>query len=184
MVEESRGSRMKKTILLLVILITISCAANRQIKPSIPVWFNAQEDGFIISCAEAQNPEEHMAKLAANNIAFQTYPIKINKYLNNYIAENCIAPGDEAIQAELDKVFKHFTNYLMNIANVKIEMGETYIIPIKGKVRYFVQLKIEQKYLHGEFVEFLETSDLYMNLKLRAVLKKCFKDDSQLLFDN
>ena len=164
-------------LLLLVILITVSCAVNKQIASAIPVWYNAPEEGYVISCAEAQNPEEHMAKLAANNIAFQTYPIKINKYLNKYVAENCITPGDEAIQAELDEVFKHFTNYLMNIADVKIEMGETYIIPIKGKVRYFVQLKIEQKYLHGEFVEFLETSDLYMNLKLRAVLKKCFKDE-------
>ena len=164
-------------LLLLVILITVSCMVNKQVTPVIPVWYNAPEEGYVISCAEAQNPEEHMAKLAANNIAFQTYPIKINKYLNNYVAENCITPGDEVIQMELDKVFKHFTNYLMNIADVQIEIGETYIIPIKGKVKYFVQLKIEQKYLHGEFVEFLETSDLYMNLKLRAVLKKCFKDE-------
>ena len=168
---------MKKPILLFIILITISCAANKQVTPAIPVWYNAPEEGYVISCAEAQNPEEHMAKLAANNIAFQTYPIKINKYLNSYVAENCITSGDEKIQAELDEVFKHFTNYLMNIADVQIELGETYIIPIKGKVKYFVQLKIEQKYLHGKFVEFLETSDLYMNLKLRAVLKKCFKDE-------
>ncbi len=169
---------MKKTILLLVILITISCAANKQADHTIPVWWNIQKEGYIISCAEAQNPEEHMAKLAANNIAFQTYPIKINKYLNNYVAENCITPGDDVIQAELDKIFKHFTNYLINIAEVQIEMGETSTIPVKGsQVKYFVQLKIEQKYLHGEFVEFLETSDLYINLKLRAVLKKCFEDE-------
>ena len=65
----------------------------------------------------------------------------------------------------------------MNIADVQIEMGETYTIPVKGsQVKYFVQLKIEQKYLYGEFVEFLETSDLYMNLKLRNILKMCFKD--------
>ena len=169
---------MNKLLIFLTILITISCTVNKQVKPAIPVWWNAPEDGFIVSCAEAQNPEEHMAKLAANNIAFQTYPIKINKYLNNYVAENCIAPGDEDIQAELDKVFKHFTNYLMNVADVQMEMGETHTIPVKGsQVKYYVQFKIEQKYLHGEFVEFLETSDLYMSLKLRAVLKKCFKDE-------
>jgi len=167
---------MKKVILLLITLITISCSINKQDKPAIPLWFNAQEDGYIISCAEAENFEEYLAKLAAKNIAFQTYPVKINKYLNNYVAENCIAPGDEVIQAELDKIFTHFTNYLMNIAEVQIVMGETYTVIIKGKLKCFVQLKIEQKYLHGEFVEFLETSDLYMNLKLRNVLKKCFKD--------
>ncbi|MEA2096860.1 MAG: hypothetical protein U9P73_09250 [Candidatus Cloacimonadota bacterium] len=169
---------MKKIILLLIILITISCTVNKQVKPAIPVWWKVQEEGYVISCAEAENPEEHMAKLAANNIAFQTYPIKVNKYLNNYVAENCITPGDDMIQAELDKVFKHFTNYLMNIADVQIEMGEQSTIQTKGgMIKCFVQLKIEQKYLHGEFVEFLETSDLYMNLKLRAVLKKCFKDE-------
>ncbi len=169
---------MKKINLLLIILITIACAVNKQADLAIPVWYNAQEEGFVISCAEAQNPEEYMAKLAANNIAFQTYPNKINKYLNSYVAENCIAPGDEDIQKELDKVFKHFINYLMNIANVQIEMGETHTIPVKGsQVKYFVQLKIEKKYLHGKFVEFIETSDLYMNLKLRAVLKKCFTDE-------
>ena len=168
---------MKKIILLLIIIITISCAVNKQVKPAIPVWWKIQEEGYVISCAEAESYEEYLAKLAAKNIAFQTYPIKINKYFNNYVAENCIAPGDEAIQAELDKVFKHFTNYLMNIADVQIEMGETHTVLIKGKVKCFVQLKIEQKYLHGEFVEFLETSDLYINLKLRAVLKKCFNDE-------
>ena len=167
---------MRKLIILIIILITISCVVNKQNKPAIPIWYNAQEEGYVISCAEAENPEEHMAKLAAKNIAFQTYPFKINKYLNNYVAENCITAGDEVIQAELDKIFKHFTNYLMNIADVKIEMGETHTFLVKGsQVKYFVQLKIEQKYLHGEFVEFLETSDLYINLKLRAVLKECFK---------
>ena len=165
-------------ILLLIILITISCAVIKQATQTIPVWYNVTEEGFIISCAEAESYEEYLAKLAAKNIAFQTYPIKINKYLNNYVAENCIAPGDEIIQAELDKVFKHFTNYLMNIADVQIELGELSIIPIKGKsVKCFVQLKIEQKYLHEEFIEFLETSDLYFNFKLRAVLKECFKDE-------
>ncbi len=172
------GEDMNKILIILIILITISCTTNKQVTPAIPVWYNASEEGYVISCAEAESYEEYLAKLAAKNIAFQTYPIKINKYLNNYVAENCIAAGDEVIQAELDKVFKHFTNYLMNIANVKIEMGETYIIPIKGNhVKCFVQLKIEQKYLHGKFVEFLETDDLYMNFKLKAVLKKCFKDE-------
>lgn len=165
-------------ILLLIILTTISCSVNKQATQTIPVWWNVQEEGYVISCAEAENPEEHMAKLAAKNIAFQTYPTKIHKHLNNYVAENCITQGDGAIQTELDKVFKHFTNYLMNIADVRIELGELSIIPIKGKsVKCFVQLKIKQKYLHGEFVEFLETSNLYINLKLRAVLKKCFKDE-------
>ena len=168
---------MKKTILLLITLITISCALNQPTRLANPLWFNAPEEDYVISCAEANNPDEYLAKLAAKNIAFQTYPIKISKHLNNYVAENCIAPGDEMIQAELNKVFKHFTNYLMNIADVRIEMGENYTIPVKGShVRCFVQLKIEQKYLHGEFVEFLETSDLYINLKLRTVLKECFKD--------
>ena len=173
MVEKSREIRMKKTILLFMILITISCAIN---KSAMPAWWNVEAEGYIISCAEAENPEEYLAKLAAKNIAFQTYPIKINKYLNEYVAENCIAPGDKTIQAELDKVFSHFTNYLMNIADVKIEIGETNTLQIKGKTRYFVQLKIEHKYLHREFIEFLTTSDLYMNLKLKAVLRKCFKD--------
>jgi len=177
MAAESRKDLiMNKVILLLIILITISCAVNERVNPAIPVWWNVQEEGYVISCAEAESYEEYLAKLAAKNIAFQTYPTKIHKYLNNYVAKNCIAPGDEIIQAELDKVFKHFTNYLMNVADVRIEMGETSVIPVKGKgKRCYVQLKIEQKYLHGEFVEFLETSDLYINLKLRNVLKKCFK---------
>lgn len=170
---------MKKIILLLIILITISCAVNKQGNPEIPVWWKVQEEGYIISYAETESYEEYLAKLAAKNIAFQTYPIKINKYLNNYVAENCIATEDEMIQVELDKVFNHFTNYLMNIADIRIEMGKTYTIPIKGKVRCFVQLKVKQKYLHGKFVEFLDTSDLYINLKLRAVLKKCFKVESK-----
>ncbi|MCK5050254.1 MAG: hypothetical protein KAS53_00850 [Candidatus Cloacimonetes bacterium] len=169
---------MKKVILLFIIFVTISCAVNKKVTPTIPVWWNIQKEGYILSYAEAESYEEYLAKLAANNIAFQTYPIKINKYLNNYVAVNCITPGDEDIQKELDKVFNHFTNYLMNVADVQMELGEIYIIPIRGKsVRCFVQLKIEQKYLHGKFVEFLETSDLYINLKLRAVLKKCFKDE-------
>jgi hypothetical protein len=170
---------MNKSLLVSIIILTLSCSmVKKQSEPTIPIWFNAMEEGYVISCAEAENPDEYLAKLAAKNIAFQTYPIKINKYLNNYVAENCITPGDEVIQDELDKVFKHFTNYLMNIADVKIEMGKTYTFPVKeSQVKYFVQLKIEQKYLHKEFVMFLETSDLYINLKLRTVLKKCFKDE-------
>jgi hypothetical protein len=167
---------MNKNLLFLITIVTITCTMNKQAAPTIPFWYNAQEEGYVISCAEAENSEEFLAKLAAKNIAFQTYPTKIHKHLNNYVADNCITPGDEAIQAELDKVFKHFTNYLMNIADVQIELGETYTLPIKGKVKCFVQLKIEQKYLHVEFIDFLETSDLYMNLKLKAVLKNCFKD--------
>ena len=169
---------MNKILIFLIILITISCAVNKQEIQTIPSWFNVIEKGYVISCAEAESYEGYLARLAAKNIAFQTYPIKINKYLNNYVADNCIAPGDEVIQAELDKLFKHFTNYLMNIADVRIEMCETFVIPVKGKgKRCYVQLKIEQKYLHGKFVEFLETSDLYINLRLRNVLKKCFKDE-------
>ncbi len=169
---------MKIPILLFITLITISCSiVKKPAESTIPIWYNALEEGFVISCAEAESYEEYLAKLAAKNIAFQTYPVKINKYLNNYVAENCIAPGDEVIQAELNKIFKHFTNYLMNVADVEIEMGEVYVTSIRGKgERCYVQLKIKQKYLHGEFVEFLATSDLYMNLKLKAVLKKCFKD--------
>ena len=169
---------MKNPILLFITIIIISCSVNQQLDHVKPLWFNAPEDGYIISCAEAESYEEYLAKLAANNIAFQTYPNKINKYLNNHVAENCIAPGDELIQAELDKIFKHFTNYLMNITDVQIELGEVYVASISGKgERCYVQLKIDQKYLHGKFVEFIETSDLYINLKLKAVLKKCFKDE-------
>jgi len=168
---------MKNPILLFITIIIISCSVNQQLDHVKPLWFNAPEDGFIVSCAEAENPDEYLARLAAKNIAFQTYPIKINKYLNSYVAENCISQGDEVIQKELDKIFNHFINYLINIADVEIEMGEVYVTSIRGKgERCYVQLKIEQKYLHGKFVEFLETSDLYMNLKLRAILKKCFKD--------
>jgi len=168
---------MKNPILLFITLIIISCSVNKQLDTVKPLWFNAQEDGFIISCAEAENPDEYLARLAAKNIAFQTYPIKINNYLNSYVAENCITPGDEDIQKELDKVFNHFTNYLMNVADVQMELGEVHVTSIRGKgERCYVQLKIEQKYLHGTFVEFLKTSDLYMNLKLKAVLIKCFND--------
>ena len=169
---------MKSSIILFITLIIISCSVNKKLDHVKPLWFYAPEDGYIISCAEAENPDEYLAKLAAKNIAFQTYPIEINKYLNNYVADNCITPGDENIQAELDKVFKHFTNYMMNVADVKIIKGEESVIQVPGKgKRCYVQLKIEQKYLHGEFVEFLETSDLYINRKLRAVLKKCFKNE-------
>ena len=169
---------MKIIVVFFIVFITISCSmVKKPVEPVIPIWYNALVDGFVVSCAEAENPDEYLAKLAAKNIAFQTYPIKINKYLNNYVAENCIAPGDEVIQTELDKIFNHFTNYLINIADVEIEMSEVYITSIRGKgERCYVQLKIEQKYLHGKFIEFLETSDLYMNLKLKSVLKKCFND--------
>lgn len=168
---------MKNLLILLMLIIITSCSVNKQLDHAKPLWFNAQVDGFIVSCAEAENPDEYLARLAAKNIAFQTYSITINKYLNSYVAENCITPGDETIQAELDKVFNHFTNYLMNVADVQMEMGEVFVTPIRGKgKRCYVQLKIEQKYLHEEFVEFLKTSDLYMNLKLKAVLTKCFKD--------
>ncbi len=169
---------MKKAISLLIILITISCTVNKQVKLAVPVWWKVPEEGYVISCAEAENPDEYLARLAAKNIAFQTYPIEINKYLNNYVADNCITPGDENIQAELDKVFKYFTNYMMNVAEVKIIKGEESVIQVSGKgKRCYVQLKIEQEYLHRKFVEFLETSDLYINRKLRAILKKCFKDE-------
>ncbi len=169
---------MKSSIILFITLIIISCSVNKKLDHVKPLWFNAPEDGYIISCAEAENPDEYLARLAAKNIAFQTYPIEINKYLNNYVADNCITPGDENIQAELDKVFKYFTNYMMNVAEVKIIKGEESVIQVPGKGnRCYVQLKIKQEYLHGKFVEFLETSDLYINRKLRAVLKKCFKDE-------
>ena len=169
---------MKSSIILFITLIIISCSVNKKLDHVKPLWFNAPEDGYIISCAEAENPDEYLARLAAKNIAFQTYPIEINKYLNNYVADNCITPGDENIQAELDKVFKYFTNYMMNVAEVKIIKGEESVIQVPGKGnRCYVQLKIKQEYLHGKFVEFLETSDLYINRKLRAVLKKCFKNE-------
>lgn len=168
---------MKPPILLFIILITISCTmVKKQTEPTVPIWYKAQEDGYVVSCAEAENPDEYLARLAAKNIAFQTYSPKINKYLNNHVAENCITPGDETIQAELDKVFNHFTNYLMNVADVQIEMGEMSVTSIRGKgKRCYIQLRIDQKYLNSEFIRFLETSDLYMNLKLKAVLKQCFK---------
>ncbi|MDP8202519.1 MAG: hypothetical protein P9M11_10330 [Candidatus Tenebribacter burtonii] len=169
---------MNKIFLILIVLLSISCSMiKKQTEPTVPIWYKVQEEGYVISCAEAESYEEYLAKLTAKNIAFQTYPIKIEKYLNNYVADNCITSGNNAIQAELDKVFKHFTNYLMNIADVQIELGEVYTIPIKGShVKCYVQLKIEQKFLHQEFVEFLETSDLYVNLKLRNILTKCFKN--------
>ncbi|MDP8267894.1 MAG: hypothetical protein P9L97_04120 [Candidatus Tenebribacter davisii] len=169
---------MKKNILLLITIITISCSmVKKQTELAIPVWYKAQVEGYVISCAEAENPDEYLARLAAKNIAFQTYPTKIQKHLNDYVAENCITPGDETIQAELDKIFNHFTKYLMNVEEPKMEMGESVVIKVKGKgVRCYVQLKMEQPYLHAKFVQFLETSDLYMIPSLRNILKKCFKD--------
>jgi len=169
---------MNKIIILLVTLITISCSmVTKQTEPTIPIWYNTMEEGYVISCAEAENPDEYLARLAAKNIAFQTYPAKIQKHLNDYVAENCITPGDEKIQAELDKIFTHFMNYLMNVEEPKMEMGESSVIKVPGKgIRCYVQLKMEKPYLHAKFVEFLETSDLYINLKLRNILKKCFKD--------
>jgi len=166
---------MYKIFIILLLLITISCSVNKQADPAIPVWYKVHEEGYVISCAEADNPNESLARLTAKNIAFQTYSIKIIEHLNSYVAENCIRPGDETIQTELDKVFKYFTNYLVNIADTQIEMGEIYTISIKGRVKCYVQLKVEQKLLHEEFIEFLETSDLYINLKLRSILKNCFK---------
>jgi len=169
---------MNKIVLLIIIIISISCSMlKKQAEPTTPIWFNTSEEGYVISCAEAENPDANLARLAAKNIAFQAYPNKIQKYLNNYVAENCISPGNEKIQAELDKVFNYFIRHLMNVEELKIEMGESSVIKVPGKgVRCYAQLKMEQTYLHAEFVEFLETSDLYMNLKLRNVLKNCFKD--------
>jgi len=169
---------MNKIFLILIVLITISCSmVKKQIEPTVPIWYNAMEEGYVISCAEAESPDEYLARLAAKNIAFQIYPTKIIKHLNDYVSENCITPGDETIQAELDKIFNHFTKYLMNVEEPKMEMGGSAVIKVKGKgVRCYVQLKMEQPYLHAKFVEFLETSDLYMNPSLRNILKKCFKD--------
>jgi len=168
---------MNKILLILIVLITISCSmVKKPVEPTIPIWYNAMEEGYVISCAEAENPDEYLARLAAKNIAFQAYPNKIQKHLNEYVAENCITPGDEQIQAELDKVFNHFIRHLMNVAEPKMEMGESTVMKVPGKgMRCYAQLKMEQSYLHAEFVNFLETSDLYMNPKLRNILKDCFK---------
>lgn len=162
----------------LIMIILSACSLSNQSAQQFPAWWQEQEPGQICSYGFAVHQEENIARLAAQNDAFHNFKGLIMIHLNSYVAENCIEPGDELIQAELQKIFQYFINYLMNLDQPAIEMGESSFdhsrIKTNKVVRCYAQLKMEQRYLHNEFVEFLATADFYIAPKLRSVLRECF----------
>ncbi|MCF7793020.1 MAG: hypothetical protein K9N09_03800 [Candidatus Cloacimonetes bacterium] len=169
---------MKKIIPVLISQILISCYFNSQNREYLPVWWEKEEPGYVCSYGIGVNDKEHIARLAAQNDAYYNYPDIITKYMNDFVAKNCIEPGDEQIQKKLDRIFLNFNNYYTNIKSPAISVGlsESIELRLKGKkhFKYFVQLQISDTDLHAAFVEYLETSDLYILPKLRLVLKECF----------
>ena len=172
---------MKNLSLLTILIFSIltSCSQNKQQK-SYPYWWKLSVENEISSYGFGIHSDEKTARFAAQNSAYQQLSGQIGNYLNKYVAENCIASGDEVIQKELDKIFTHFIKYFKNIEKPEISIGESESVKIKinkkQNIEYFVRLYINEKYVHTKFVEFLDTSDLYMNPKLRSVLKECFEE--------
>jgi hypothetical protein len=164
---------------IIIFAILTSCSHNKQQK-SYPYWWKLSVENEISSFGSSIHSDEKTARFGAQNQAYQKFSGQIGNYLNKYVAENCIAPGDEVIQKEIDKVFTHFISYFKNIEKPEISIGESESVQIKinkkKNIEYFVRLYVEAQYVHTKFVEFLETSDLYMNPKLRDVLKECFKE--------
>jgi hypothetical protein len=166
---------MKKTLLIFFSLISISCAFNSTTPEYIPAWWQKEETGTICSYGTGVHDKEHIARLAAQNDAYYKFPPIITKYLNDYVAQYCIEPGDDMIQKELDRIFLNFNNYYMNIKSPAMTLGysEAIRMKIKGKThyKYFVQLLISESDLKAAFVEYLQTTDLYILPKLRILLK-------------
>lgn len=157
-----------------------TCSFFSQSKEYFPVWWQEEQTELICSYGIGIHHQQHISRLAAQNNAYYEFPEIISKYLNDYVATNCIEPGDEQIQKELDRIFQNFNNYYINIESTDISLGfsEQIELKIKGKKSYknFVQLHINNKDLHKAFVKFLETSDLYILPKLRNILKDCFRE--------
>ena len=172
---------MKKLSILSILIFSLlaSCSHNKQLK-SYPYWWNLSVENEISSYGSGIYSDEKTAKFTAQNSAYQQFSGQIGNHLNKYVAENCIASGDEVIQKELDKIFTHFISYFKNIEKPEISIGESESVIIKinkkQNIKYFVRLYIDEKYVHTKFVEFLDKSDLYMNPKLREVLKECFEE--------
>ena len=172
---------MKKLIFFafLIFLILISCSINKQESKYYPIWWDQQAEGEISSFGRGIHEDEKTSRFIAQNDAFQKISGQIAFHLNQYVSENCIAPGDEQIQNELDKIFRRFMSYFKNIEKPEISIGESEFVSIKIKrksnIEYFTQLYVEKKYVHASFVEFLDTADFYINPKLMNVLRECFE---------
>ncbi|HPR18755.1 MAG TPA: hypothetical protein PLD62_10975 [Candidatus Cloacimonadota bacterium] len=169
---------MKKINLIWIfLLLLISCAVNKV--EYFPIWWQTETEGVVTGYGTGANDLENIAKLAAQNDAYNQFTKVIIKYLNDYVATNCIEPGDEQIQRELDRIFLSFTKHFQSLTTPKITIGnsEATSIKIDGKIhlKYFVSLQIQQSEIRADFVDFLDTSDLYISPKLRSVLRNCFK---------
>ena len=162
---------------ILIFLILTSCSQNK-LEKSYPYWWKLSVENEISSFSSGIHSDEKTAKFAAQNLAYRQLSGQIGDYLNKYVAENCIVPGDEVIQKELDKIFTHYISYFKNIEKPEISIGESESVKIKinkkQNIEYFVRLYVDEKYVHTKFAEFLDTSDLYINPRLREVLKECF----------
>ncbi|MDO9577334.1 MAG: hypothetical protein Q7J16_05575 [Candidatus Cloacimonadales bacterium] len=173
---------MKKLTIFIIVVFSIlnSCSINKQEAKFFPLWWQQQDKESISSFGQGINADEKTARFAAQNDAYKKISGQAAYYLNQHVAENCIAPGDKQIQNELDNIFRHFMNYFNNIEKPEITIGESEFVRVtidrKNKIEYFIRLYVESKYVHSKFVEFLDTTDRYMNPKLRAVLKECFEE--------
>ena len=113
---------MKKLIILTILIFAIqtSCSINKQESNFTPNWWQLQEENSISSFGKGINKDEKTARFAAQNDAFKKISRQIVFHLNQHVAENCIASGDEVIQKELDKIFRYFVNYFNNIEKPEI----------------------------------------------------------------
>jgi hypothetical protein len=175
-----KGQSMKKILIILSLIIFISCSINKQETEYYPFWWEQDVEGQISSFGIGVNKEDNTSRFASQNDAYHRLPGKIAIYLNDYVSENCIEPGDTQIQKELDRIFRHYLKYFNSIEkpDIKLDQCEFKRIKIEGKnsIKYFTRIYVTQEFLHASFVEFLDTTDLYILPKLRSVLKECFEE--------
>jgi hypothetical protein len=164
-----------------LLLITLSsCSWTQKQGDYYPDWWLEHEEGRISFYGIGSHDQQHIARLAAQNDAFQKIRNPIFLHLNTYVAENCIEPGDEEIQKELDRIFLNFCNYLINLENPEIILNKAEVnkMKVSGEIKftYFVQMQINQNNLHKSMLNYLKTSDLYIHPSLKMVLKQCFSE--------
>lgn len=173
---------MKKSAIFAILIFSIltSCSFNKPKTRFLPLWWKQKIEGEISSFGTGVHSDEKTARFAAQNDAYERMNGQIAYHLNRHVAENCITPGDKQLQKELDKIFRQFLSYFTNIEKPEIKSGEGEFVRIKidrkDRIEYFTRLYVESKYVHSKFVEFLDTTDLYMNPKLRTVLRECFEE--------